>query len=191
LSKRQWTRCAYLLRKPRGLQTPTVPVMRRSRSRRIVACCLPLANTHRASAQHKTRADEEETHHEHHEERGKFATITSRLWLLCCSSSNRPCFKPSLPTTGAGLGWTGVKFAQSTSGLFHFRREVFAQQLKSRVGLALAKATDLRITLNLNGAPIISKSHTHSSHSQTSRLVTSSLFLGVPVPRPTQCMRDV
>ncbi len=29
-----------------------------------------------------------------------------------------------------------------------------------------------------------------SSHSQTSRLLTSSLCLGVPVPRPTQCMRD-
>jgi hypothetical protein len=31
-------------------------------------------------------------------------------------------------------------------------------------------------------------SHTHPSHSQTSRLLTSSLSLGVPVPRPTQCM---
>ncbi len=30
---------------------------------------------------------------------------------------------------------------------------------------------------------------THPSHSQTSRLLTSSLSLGVPVPRPTQCMR--
>jgi hypothetical protein len=29
-----------------------------------------------------------------------------------------------------------------------------------------------------------------SSHSQTSRLLTSSLSLGVPVPRPTQCVRD-
>jgi len=30
--------------------------------------------------------------------------------------------------------------------------------------------------------------HTHPSHSQTSRLLTSSLSLGVPVPRPTQCV---
>ncbi len=43
--------------------------------------------------------------------------------------------------------------------------------------------------LNLDGVPIASKSHTHPSHSQTSRLITSSLSLGVPVPRPTQCMR--
>jgi hypothetical protein len=34
----------------------------------------------------------------------------------------------------------------------------------------------------------VSRSHTHSSHSQTSRLLTSSLSLGVPVPRVTQCM---
>jgi hypothetical protein len=31
----------------------------------------------------------------------------------------------------------------------------------------------------------------HPSHSQTSRLFTSSLSLGVPVPRATQCIRDV
>jgi hypothetical protein len=39
-------------------------------------------------------------------------------------------------------------------------------------------------TLNLDGVPISSKSHTHPSHSQTSHLLTSSLSLGVPVPRP-------
>ncbi len=38
--------------------------------------------------------------------------------------------------------------------------------------------------------PITSQSHTHPSHSQTSRLLTSSLSLGVPVPRSTQCMWD-
>ncbi len=42
-----------------------------------------------------------------------------------------------------------------------------------------------------DGSPIISKSHTHPSHSQTSRLLTSSLSLGVPVPRSTQCMWGV
>ena len=84
---------------------------------------------------------------------------------------------------------SGVQSAQSTSGQFHFRRAAFLQQLKGKVGLALAKAAALRINLNLDGAPIASKSHTHPSHSQTSRLLTSSLSLGVPVPRPTQCMR--
>jgi hypothetical protein len=45
-----------------------------------------------------------------------------------------------------------------------------------------------RVNLNLDGAPITSKSHTHPSHSKTSRLLTSFLSLGVPVPRPTQCV---
>ena len=61
--------------------------------------------------------------------------------------------------------------------------------LKSRVGNILAQAAALRINQNLDGAPIASKSHTHPPHSQTSRLLTSFLSLGVPVPRPTQCMR--
>ena len=92
---------------------------------------------------------------------------------------------------------SGVQLAQHDRDQFHFRRAAFAlcclllidQQLKNRVGLALAKAAALRITLNLDGEPITSKSHTHPSHSQTSRLLTSSLSLGVPVPHTTQCIR--
>ena len=83
---------------------------------------------------------------------------------------------------------SGVQLAQSTSGQFHYRRAAFSSQLKSRVGNILAKAAALRINLNLDGTSIASKSHTHPSHSQTSRLLTSSLSLGVPVPRATQCM---
>jgi hypothetical protein len=41
---------------------------------------------------------------------------------------------------------SGVQLAQSTSGLFHFRRAAFAQQLKSRVVLTLVKEAALRIT---------------------------------------------
>ncbi len=87
---------------------------------------------------------------------------------------------------------SGVQLAQTNpGGQFHFRRAAFLTWLQSKVGLALAKAAALRINLNLDGAPITSKSHTHPSHSKTSRLLTSSLSLGVPVPRPTQCVRDV
>ncbi len=57
-----------------------------------------------------------------------------------------------------------------------------------KVGLALAKTAALRITHNLDGVSIISKSHTHPSHSQTSRLLTLSLSLGIPVSRATQCI---
>ncbi len=49
---------------------------------------------------------------------------------------------------------SGVQFAQSTSGQFHFRRAAFAQQLKSRVVLALAKTAGLRMTLNLDGTSL-------------------------------------
>ncbi len=85
---------------------------------------------------------------------------------------------------------SGVQSAQSNLGVsyFHLRRSAFSSLLKSRVGNIITKASALRVNLNLDGAPIASSSHTHPSHSQTSRLLTSSLSLGVPVPRPTQCM---
>jgi hypothetical protein len=86
---------------------------------------------------------------------------------------------------------SGVQLAQHHRGQFHYRRTAFSSQLKSKIGSTLAKAAALRITLNFDGAPIVSQTHTHPSHSQTSRLLTSSLSLGVPVPRATQCMRGV
>ena len=70
----------------------------------------------------------------------------------------------------------------------HFRRLVFLAQFKGKVGNTLAKAAALRVNVNIDGAPITSRTHTHPSHSQTSRLLTSSLSLGVPVPRQTEGM---
>ncbi len=86
---------------------------------------------------------------------------------------------------------SGVMSSQSDRGFFHYRRAAFSSMLKSRVGNILCKASSLRINLNIDGSPIASKSYTLPSHSQTSRLLTSSLTLGVPVPRPTQCLRGV
>ncbi len=84
---------------------------------------------------------------------------------------------------------SGVQSAQSNMGaFFHFLRAAFSSMLKSRVSSILTKSAALRINLNLDGSSITSKSHTHPSHSQTSHLLTSSLSLGVPVPRPTQSM---
>jgi len=68
---------------------------------------------------------------------------------------------------------SGVQLPSHDRGQFHYRRTAFIS------------------TLNMDGTPITSKSHTHPSHSQTSRLLTSSLSLGVPVPRVTQCTRGV
>ena len=60
---------------------------------------------------------------------------------------------------------SGVLSAQSDRGLYHYHRVAVSVQLKNKVGLVLAKEAGLRITLNLDGAPIISRTHTHPSHS--------------------------
>ena len=77
---------------------------------------------------------------------------------------------------------SGLQLPQTQHGMFHHRRAAFATQIKAKVGSNLAKAAALRINLNIDGAPITSRTHTHPSHSETSRLLTSSLSLGVPVP---------
>ena len=86
---------------------------------------------------------------------------------------------------------SGVHLVHSTSGLFHFLRVKVSLHLKARVDNILAKTAALRITLNMDDTPIVSRSHTHPSHSETSRLLTLSLSLGVPVPRVTLCIRDM
>ncbi len=60
----------------------------------------------------------------------------------------------------------GVQSTQSNLGAtyFHFRRAAFLNQLKSKCGLLLAKAATLRVHLNLDGAPIVSNSHTLTHH---------------------------
>ena len=58
---------------------------------------------------------------------------------------------------------------------FRFRRAAFYSRLKSKFGNIIVKATSLRITLNIDGAPIASRAHTYPSHSQTSRLLFTSL----------------
>jgi hypothetical protein len=61
---------------------------------------------------------------------------------------------------------SGVRLAQTNSGLFHFRRAAFSSQLKAKVGNTLVKAAALRLNLNIDIAPITSRAHTHSSHFQ-------------------------
>ena len=65
---------------------------------------------------------------------------------------------------------SGVQLAQSTSDQFHYKRVVFSSQFKPKVGNILAKTAALWITLNIDGAPLTSRSHTRPSHSQTTRL---------------------
>jgi hypothetical protein len=60
---------------------------------------------------------------------------------------------------------SGVHLAQHDRDQFHFHHAVFASQVKNRVVLTLAKESDLRINLNIDGVPITSRTHTHPSHS--------------------------
>ncbi len=56
-----------------------------------------------------------------------------------------------------------VQVAQHNSGLLHFHLTTYSAQFKSKCGNLLAKTAGLRINLNLDVAPIASKSHTHPS----------------------------
>jgi hypothetical protein len=69
---------------------------------------------------------------------------------------------------------SGVQVVQHDRDHFHFRHTAFVSQIKTRVGLPLDKTASLRINLNIDGVPITVRAHTHPSHSQTSRLLTSS-----------------
>ncbi len=59
---------------------------------------------------------------------------------------------------------SGVQFAQHDRDQFHYLRTVFSDQLKSKCGNILAKASVLLITLNIDGTPITSRSHCHGDN---------------------------
>ncbi len=80
---------------------------------------------------------------------------------------------------------SGVPLVQSTSGQYQFKHATFSSHLRAKVGNILTKAAALRITLNVDGAAVTSRSHTHPSHLQTVRLLTWSMSLGITVPRAT------
>jgi hypothetical protein len=61
----------------------------------------------------------------------------------------------------------------------------FFSRLKYIVGNILARAAALLVNFNFHVTPISSRAHTHPSHSQTSRLLFTSLSLGIPLPRYT------
>ena len=63
---------------------------------------------------------------------------------------------------------------------------------KLKVGNTLDKTVVLRINLNLDGAPITSRTHNSPiTLANLSSINLSSLSLGVPVPPGTQCIREV
>ena len=60
---------------------------------------------------------------------------------------------------------SGVQLPSSNRGPFHYRHTTCSSMIKSRVGNIHSEDAALRINLNLDGAPIASKSHTHPAHS--------------------------
>ena len=54
---------------------------------------------------------------------------------------------------------SGVQLAESTSDQFLYKHVAFSSQLKSKDDNILGKAAALRITLNVDDAPVVSRSH--------------------------------
>jgi hypothetical protein len=86
---------------------------------------------------------------------------------------------------------SGCQLARHNRGIkCHFFIAAFPSQLEAMVGGALARASAFRVGLGVSGATIVSGSCTRPSHLWISRVLTSSLSLGISslFCRATQCM---
>ena len=83
-----------------------------------------------------------------------------------------------------------MQLAQQYRGNGHFLSAASSSRHEAMVGGALARASALRVGLGVSGATIVSGSCARPSHSWISRLLTSSLSLGISslFCRATQCM---
>jgi hypothetical protein len=75
----------------------------------------------------------------------------------------------------------GMPSQRNQSESFRFKRAAFYQGLKSKVGLAAAKAAELRINLNVQGCSIVA-APMHAP-SRTSLLLPLLLSHNLPLPR--------
>ena len=64
-------------------------------------------------------------------------------------------------------------------GRCHFFNTSFPSQLEVMVGDTLVRSSALHVGLGVGGTTITSGSRVHTSHSWTSRMLTSSFSLGV------------
>ena len=96
-------------------------------------------------------------------------------------------FAPVLPTF---VLVSRRQLAQQYRGNGHFLSAASSSQHEVMVVGALARASALRVGLGVSGATIVSGSCAHPSYSWISRLLTSSLSLGISslFCRATQCM---
>ena len=75
------------------------------------------------------------------------------------------------------LAASGVHLAQTT---LTYRRTTFCSQIKSNlICHIVTKAVALWIMLNIEEEPIASRTHTHPSHSQNSRLMINLVYISV------------
>ncbi len=101
-------------------------------------------------------------------------------WKSVCLSFTDTCTSFTRPS-GNWQIFLNFMSSHSNSGIFHYFRVEFSSQMKSKIDNILPKTVTLRIILNIDDVPVVSKAQTHPSHSQTSRLLTSSPSLSVPV----------
>ena len=83
--------------------------------------------------------------------------------------------------TEAHFTAAGMPSQRNQSESFRFKREAFYQGLKSKVGLAAAKAAALRINLNVQGCGIVA-TPMHAP-SRTLSLIPLLLSHNLPIPR--------
>ncbi len=82
-------------------------------------------------------------------------------------------------SSNKGKGGTRVTWNNSSRGWGATEvRRTDLRNIFQSLGERSQTAT-LHITLNVDGTPLVSRSHTHPSHSHTSRLLTSSLSLNL------------
>jgi hypothetical protein len=83
--------------------------------------------------------------------------------------------------TEAHFNAAGLPSQRNQSKSFRFKRAAFYQGLKSKVGIAVAKAAALRINLNVQGCSIVA-APIHAP-SRTSLLLPLLLSHNLPLPR--------
>ena len=83
--------------------------------------------------------------------------------------------------TEAHFNATGTPKQQNNSDSFRFRRAAFYQSLKSKVGLAAAKAAALRSNLNVEGCGVVASPM--NAPSRTPLLFPLLLSHNLPFPR--------
>jgi hypothetical protein len=65
---------------------------------------------------------------------------------------------------------------ESNSGLFHYSHVVFSSQVQPKCGNILPKVVELRIILNIDGAPVVSRSHSPITLTKISSINLVSIF---------------